>query len=179
VDAVIALLRGVNVGGRVRVPMAELRDVAAGLGLADVRTYVQSGNLVFRSPTGDASGLTAALEARIAERFGHPVRVIARTVGEFAEAVAANPFRDEAVDGTKVHVVFLESAPPADVVARLDPGRSPLDTFVVLGRELYVHYPDGAGRSKLTLDYVERVLEVAATARNWNTVTKLLAMAGG
>ncbi|MEW6581846.1 MAG: DUF1697 domain-containing protein [Actinomycetota bacterium] len=172
----VALLRGVNVGGRAALPMAGLRDLVASLGHADVRTYLQSGNVVLSPATAGAAALERQLEAAIAERFGLDTRVLVRTAAQLEAVVDANPFPAALTDPASVHVLFLARTPAADAVARLDPSRSPTDAFEVRGREVFVHYPHGAGRSRFTGAYVERVLGVAATGRNWRTVTALLAM---
>lgn len=170
----VAFLRSVNVGGRGRLPMAELRAVAASLGLRDVQTYVQSGNVIFDAPPGLDVG--PRLKAALAEAAGLSTSVLVRTTGELDAIAGANPFLPRITDFVQLHVVFLADAPSADRIAQLDPDRSPRDTFVVHGREIYVHYPNGAGRSKLTLDYFERRLRTSGTARNWNTVTKVQAL---
>jgi uncharacterized protein (DUF1697 family) len=172
----VALLRGINVGGQNKVPMPELRSLFASLGLADVATYIQSGNVVFTSPTSDAQDLAASLERRIAEVFGVRARVLMRTAAELEAIAQSNPFPAGKADPTKLHVVFLDRAPAPSAVAALDPGRSPPDEFSVRGREIYLHLPTGAARSKLTIDYFEGRLGVTATARNWNTVTRLLGL---
>jgi uncharacterized protein (DUF1697 family) len=168
-----ALLRGINVGGRVRIPMAELRSTFEALGHEDVVTYLQSGNVVFRAD-GKAPDVATGIERRIAEDFGLDVAVLLRTARELTAIAAGNPFLTEEADLTKLHVVFLESAPARSAMARLDPARSPPDRFSARGRELYLHLPKGAGRSKLTNDYLERTLGTRATARNWRTVSKLV-----
>lgn len=177
-QTIIALLRGVNVGGHARVPMADLREVATGLGLADVRTYLQSGNLLFTAG-GPATSLAGELERAIAEAFGVDTTVILRSAGELAAAAAANPFPQVVAEPTKLHVAFLAGTPADERVAGLDRQRFLPDTFEIHGREVYIHYPDGAGRSKLGLNHFERGLATRATARNWKTVTNLLAMVGG
>lgn len=168
----VALLRGINVGGRNVVPMAELRAVLEDeLALEDVRTLIQSGNVVFR----------CSRKARLAERiadavdaaFGVRPGVVLRTPAELEAVAGGSPFRDTA----KVHVVFLEKAPTSKAAAELDPERSPPDAFALSGRDLYLHLPNGAGRTRLTIDYLERTLGVRGTQRNWNTVLKLLALA--
>jgi uncharacterized protein (DUF1697 family) len=170
-----AVLRGVNVGGKNKLPMSGLRKLLDELDCDDVATYIQSGNAVFRSSLG-LEATAAAIEAGIAERFGLAIRVLLRTPGELAAIAAANPFlgRD---DLARLHVVFLDTAPSSASVAALDPRRSPGDEFAVSGREIFVHYPNGSGRSKLTLDWFERQLGVAGTARNWNTLLKLQELA--
>jgi uncharacterized protein (DUF1697 family) len=168
-------LRGVNVGGKNKLPMSGLRELLDALECDGVATYIQSGNAVFRSTLG-AKAAAEAIENGIEERFGLTVRVLLRTPGELAAIAASNPFlgRD---DLAKLHVVFLDAAPAAAAVAALDPDRSPGDEYAVAGREIFVHYPNGSGRSKLTLDWFERQLGVAGTARNWNTLLKLQELA--
>ena len=170
----LVLLRGVNVGGRARLPMAELRAALSDAGLADVRTHLQSGNLLIREPSDRSIPLAGAVEQVIEDRFGLQVRAMTRTREEVSDVVGRNPFLEPGVSPTTIHTVFLEADPGSSRVAGLDPDRSPPDRFVVSGREIYVHYPGGSGRSKLALDYFERRLGVVGTARNWNTVTKLL-----
>jgi uncharacterized protein (DUF1697 family) len=177
VNTFVALLRGINVGGKNRIPMTELKSSFAALGYEDVVTYIQSGNVVFRSSSSAERKTAAAIERRIAEEFGTEVTVVLRTPTELKSVAERNPFLKGKADPSKLHVVFLTSRPKAKAVAELDPGRSPPDEFKVHGREIYLHLPKGSGRSKLTIDYFERRLGVAATARNWNTVLKLLALA--
>jgi uncharacterized protein (DUF1697 family) len=170
-----AVLRGVNVGGRNKLPMTELRELMESLGCDGVVTYIQSGNAVFATELA-ADAAAGAIEELIGERFGLSVRVLLRTSDELAAIAAANPFlgRD---DPAKLHVVFLEAPPDPDTVASLDPARSPGDEFTLSGREIFIHYRHGSGRSKLTLDWFERSLGVAGTARNWNTLLKLQELA--
>jgi uncharacterized protein (DUF1697 family) len=178
VQTLVGLLRGINVGGKTKVPMAELRAMFESLGYEDVRTYVQSGNVVFRSVFASEPDVKQTIEAAIERAFGLPVPVIVRTPRELEAVIERNPFLADESEPTKLHVIFLDDTPDEAAVATLDPNRSPPDRFTVIGRELYVHYPNGAGRSKITIDYVERRLATRATARNWNTVTKLLGMMG-
>jgi len=172
----VALLRGINLAGRNRVSMPELRSALESLGLEDVVTYIQSGNVVFRSRTGGAQKLAAAVEGAIAGRFGIDVVVILRTPAELAKVAAGNPFLRGGADPSKLHVVFLSGGPGKKATAQLDPARSPPDELRLEGREIYLHTPNGFGRSKLTVDYFERRLGVDATVRNWRTVTKLVAL---
>jgi uncharacterized protein (DUF1697 family) len=174
-----ALLRGINVGGRARLPMPELKALLAGLGHEEVVTYIQSGNAVFRSANGDRDAIAAAIESRIVEAFGLEVAVLLRTPPELEAIVTANPFLGRETDLSRLHVVFLRAEPGPDAAARLDPARSPGDELHLAGRELYLHLPNGSGRTKLTLDYFERMLGIEGTARNWNTLLRLRALAGG
>jgi uncharacterized protein (DUF1697 family) len=173
-ETFVALLRGVNLAGRNRVPMAELRSALESLGLEDVVTYIQSGNVVFRSRGGRAEELASSIEVRIAQAFGLEVVVLLRTPAELSKVAGGNPFLRAGADPSKLHVVFLSGRPAKKAAAQLDPERSPPGEFRLEGREIYLHLPTGFGRSKLTVDYFERCLGVAATARNWKTVTKLV-----
>jgi uncharacterized protein (DUF1697 family) len=172
-----ALLRGVNVGGRSKLSMPALVELCRSLGHEEAASYIQSGNLVFRSSERSAARIASGLEAAIRKQFGLDTRVILRTHEQLEAIAAASPF-DE-----KVHVVFLERAPTAKAIEALDSGRSPGDRFSVEGSEIYLSLAGGAGRTKLTLDWFERNLGVAGTQRNWNTVLKLAeltaARAGG
>ena len=175
----VALLRGINLAGRNRVPMPELRTSFEALGLEDVVTYIQSGNVVFRSSTGRAEELAARIEGRIAEAFRIEVVVVLRTPAELRRIAGGNPFLKRGADPSRLHVVFLSGRPAKKAAAQLDPRRSPPDEFRLEGREIYLHLPNGFGRSKLTVDYFERSLGVDATARNWKTLTKLVALTRG
>jgi uncharacterized protein (DUF1697 family) len=170
----VALLRGINVGGKSLISMAELRALFSLLGFEDVATYIQSGNVVFRSTTADEGAVVAKLEREIAGAFAVSPSVLLRTPGELEAIAASNPFLSRKADLSKLHVVFLDRAPAASAAAELDPERSTPDEFALEGRELFLHLPNGAGRSKLKLDYFERVLGVRATQRNWNTLLKLI-----
>jgi uncharacterized protein (DUF1697 family) len=170
----VALLRGINVGGKSVVSMAELRVLLSSLGFEDVATYIQSGNVVFRSPTADENAVVAKLEREIASAFDISPTVLLRTPGELETIATSNPYLSRDPDLSKLHVVFLERAPASSARAKLDPQRSPPDEFAVQGREIFLRLPNGAGRSKLTLDHFERVLGVRGTQRNWNTVLRLL-----
>ncbi|MEO8511906.1 MAG: DUF1697 domain-containing protein [Chloroflexota bacterium] len=172
----VVLLRGINVGTGTRVPMAELREVAEGIGLTDVATYVQSGNLAFTVATLDEARLASSLEAAILTGFGVRSPVMIRTGAELATVASSHPFAADEERPALLHVVFLRAAPAKEDLARLDPARSPADRFTLDGREFYLHYPNGSGRSKLTLDYIERRLGTVATARNWKTVQRLATM---
>jgi len=171
----VALLRGINLGARNKVSMADLRELLTGLGAEDVTTYVQSGNVVFTSPAAIAK--PAAIEARIARDLGLDLTVLVRTPAELERLVARNPFTKKATESKQLHVTFLADSPPASRVKELDPERSPPDEFRVVGREAYLYCPNGYGRSKLSNAYFEQKLGVAATTRNWNTVTKLAELA--
>jgi uncharacterized protein (DUF1697 family) len=170
----VALLRGINVGGRSLVSMADLRTLLTSLGFEDVVTYIQSGNVVFRSPITDEDEVTAKLEQEIAGAFDVSPAVLVRTPDELETIAAANPYLARGAELSKLHVVYLDRVPATSAAGELDPERSPPDEFTLRGREIFLRLPNGAGRSKLTLDYFERVLGVRGTQRNWNTLLKLI-----
>ena len=178
--AYVAFLRAVNVGGKNKVPMAGLRDALTAAGLDEVATVLQSGNVVFRL-RGSAGAAAKLIAGTIGECFGLQIGVVIRSAAELAAVAATNPFLDTEPDrdARTLHVAFLSKRPAAAAVAKLDPHRSPPDAFAVRGREVYLSYPDGSGRSRLTLDYLERALGVTGTARNWRTVQRLQALLGG
>ncbi|WP_368565686.1 DUF1697 domain-containing protein [Pseudoxanthomonas sp. UTMC 1351] len=164
----IALLRAVNVGGTGKLPMAELRTMCEAAGFAQVRTYIASGNVVFTS-TFAAKQVKASLEAALAAYAGKPVGVLVRTPAEMAQVLAANPFPGAASNRTVA--IFLDAPPPADALATVKHRK---DEEIVLGkREIYVHYGDGMADSKLVIPVAK-----TGTARNMNTVAKLVEMAG-
>jgi uncharacterized protein (DUF1697 family) len=171
--AYVALLRGINVGGKAKLPMADLRALLETLGHADVVTYIQSGNVVLTSPAKEAK-VAGDIAAGIKKEFGLQVPVIVRTRAQLAKVVAGNPYLKSGADPSKLHVTFLAAKPTAAAIAKLDPDRCPPDEFVVRGREIFMLLPNGMGRTKLTIDYFEKRLGTQGTARNWNTVNKLL-----
>jgi uncharacterized protein (DUF1697 family) len=174
----IALLRGINVGGHAKVAMAELREVATALGLEAPQTLLQSGNLVFRSAGRSAAELETALETAIAAQFGQAIDVMVRTAAEWADAIAANPFPDAArADPSHLLLVALKEAPTPNAEAALRAAIVGREAVSPRGREVYVTYPDGIGRSKLTNTIIESRLGTRGTGRNWNTVLKLAALA--
>jgi uncharacterized protein (DUF1697 family) len=166
----VALLRGINVGGRGRVAMADLRELVASLGYEDVATYVQSGNVVFTGESIDA----AALEAAIEERLGVSSAVVVLSREELERVVADNPWPDEK-DGKHLHAIFTAGEPDADVVSAAQEKASGGDEARIVNGTLYMHTPNGLGRSKLAAGLSRKGPE-DGTARNWTTVTKLLAM---
>jgi uncharacterized protein (DUF1697 family) len=163
----IALLRAVNVGGTGKLPMADFKAICEAVGCAKVRTYIASGNAVFESRRSEA-GVKAALEARLAEYAGKPVRVLMRTRGEMAAVLKANPFPEAAANRTVA--VFLDAPPPVDTIDAIA-GRN--GEQVELGRrEIYVHYGDRMAGSKLKIPAAK-----TGTARNMNTVARLIELA--
>ncbi len=175
----VALLRGVNVGGRNILAMSELAALFEEAGCEGVRTFIQSGNVLFAATEALARQLPGRIASRLEERHGLRVAVIPRTAAELGRVLARNPFLGAGANPKRLHVAFLSAAPGRAAVARLDPARSPPDAFAVEGREIYLSLANGAGRTRLTNDYLERTLGVSSTLRNWNTVQKLAAMMGG
>lgn len=179
----VGLLRGVNVGRGNRLPMADFRTSVAGLGYTDVATYVQSGNVVFRDGRdavgeADEATIAARLRAVLADSHGLSVPVVVRTAAELAAIDGSHPLDDGTVDPKLLHVAFLSGAPaPADI-DRIDATEWLPDRWVLEGRHLFLAYPNGSARSKMTIDRFERAWGVTATARNLNTVARLVAMAG-
>jgi len=172
----ILLLRGINLGPTKRVPMGELRELFSTGGFEDVRTYVQSGNVVLRSDLSPEE-LEQQSERLIAERFGFDVPVIARTREELAGVVDRNPLGGVAVNPKRYQVSFLATELEESVVEQLAAVAASGERLVADGRELYAWHPNGVARSKLWAKLAGTGLGVKATARNWTTVTTLLAMA--
>jgi uncharacterized protein (DUF1697 family) len=181
----IALLRGINVGGNKKVSMAELREVVASLGHTGVSTYIQSGNVLFSTQETDSAALAAGLEQAIAGKLGMQAGVVVVSRDELARVAAANPYPDEP-NPRNVHAVFLPREPEAGLVdavaaaGKQVAAKGSRDTARFIGRVLYLHTPDGFGRSELALLLGKSAGPMAArqggTARNWATVTKLLAL---
>ncbi len=177
--AYVALLRGINVGGKNMLPMKDLVALCSNAGCSDVKSYIQSGNLVFRAKPTLAPRLPDLIAKAIADQFGARVPVVVRSADELRRVAKGNPFLRAGADVGTLHVAFLSDLPSAARVAVLDPNRSPPDQFTVRAREIYLHCPNGLGRSKLTNQYFDSKLEVTCTMRNWRTVLKLLELAGG
>jgi uncharacterized protein (DUF1697 family) len=171
-QAWVALLRGVNLGARNKVPMAGLRSLMEEIGAEDVQTYVQSGNVVFRSALA-RDELVRRIERKLRARFGVDADVVLCTKAELARIVAANPFAEGETDPKRLHVTFLAQAPDRGRMAELKGERFELDRFHVTRAAVYLHTPQGYGRTKLSNTYFERKLGVRATTRNWRTVTTL------
>jgi uncharacterized protein (DUF1697 family) len=176
VDAYAALLRGINLGGR-QLPMKELVAMFERAGCTNVRSYIQSGNVVFRAQQKIAAGISAVVEKAIRTRFKYDAPIVLRSASELATVARKNPFLAAGADPKSLHVAFLAAIPPSASVAVLDPKRSPGDEFVVKGRDVYLRLPNGVGKSKLTNAYFDSKLGTTSTIRNWATVLKLLEMA--
>ncbi len=167
------MIRAVNVGGRRKMRMAELRDLCGRLGLADVQTYLQSGNLIAGTSLGPEA-VSRLLVDGICSAFGYSeVQVFVRTAEQLGALIDANPFLDGRRDKTKLHATFLASPPRPDALGALDPSRYAPDEFSLGSQVVYVHCPGGYGRTKLNNGFFERKLRQPATTRNWKTVCTL------
>ncbi len=174
----VALLRGINLGPNRRLPMADLRALLTGAGYEDVRTYVQSGNIVLAGP-GKAADVERELQKLITERFGFEVPVIVRSRAQLARIVAGDPIEGGAQDPKHYVVTFLAEKPSAGAIARLRELARESEQLMTSGREIYTWHPDGQARSKMAVALTAKGLGANATARNWTTVTTLLEMASG
>ena len=172
------LLRGINIGPRNRISMPELRALLEGAGFDDVRTYVQSGNVVLSSDRSP-EGVAREVERLIRKRLGLDIAVVVRTRAELGAVVRRNPLGDVAKNPKRYQVTFLAGKLGRPVVKQLEAAAAQSERFVVAGREVYAWTPDGIARSKLWAMLAGKQLGVTATARNWTTVAKLLELAGG
>ena len=170
----ISLLRGMNVRGQRRVRMKELRALYESLNFNNVRTYIQSGNVIFDSHKSSISGLTNTIETAIEQTFGFSVTTLIRTKKEFYNLVESNPFLDECNgDITKLHVTFLSDTPSSSSVIEIKEVDYGSDQLFISGKEIHLYCPNGYGRTKLSNSFFERKLGMSATTRNWKTVTTL------
>jgi uncharacterized protein (DUF1697 family) len=172
----IALFRGINVGGHNILPMKELASVLESIGLLCVRTYIQSGNVVFQSNTTDVQKLSNAISTAVATSHGFSPRVLLLLAQALREAIASNPFPDGVAEPKTLHLFFLASSPANPKVEHLASLRAVREEFRLIDKVLYLHAPDGIGRSKLAAN-VEKAMGVPATARNWRSALKILSMA--
>jgi len=172
----VALLRGINLGSRNRIAMAELRAALEAAGFGDVSTYVQSGNVVLSSGA-KPQAVARAVAAAIAERFGLDIAVVVRTRAELAAVVRNDPFGHAVDEPKRFQVTFLDAPLSREVAAKVEATAVGGERVVVAKREVYAWHPAGVGRSKLATLLAGRSLGVTATARNWTTVTTLLELA--
>ena len=174
----ISMLRGVNLGPHNRIKMDALRATYEAVGLKDPRTYVQSGNVIFRTKEKNTRKLAIKIQDAIEKGFKFRPAVIVRTIDELRHAIAATPFdaRRDLHPG-KILVTFLADDPPREAATKLATLKSYPEEIHLLGRELYIYFPNGAGKSKLPWSQVEKLLKVNGTARNWNSVSAMLKIA--
>ena len=173
----ISMLRAVNLGPHNRIKMDALRELYQSLKLEDPHTYVQSGNVIFRTNQKDAAKLAKKIQSAIEKTFGCSPAVLLRTTTELKKTIAANPFAGRDFEPGKILVNFLAAEPGAEAEATLANLKKYPEELHLKGRELYIYFPNGAGRSKLPWSQVERLFKVSGTARNWNSVTQMLAIA--
>jgi uncharacterized protein (DUF1697 family) len=175
----IALLRGVNVGGKNILPMKSLAAVCESQGCKSVKTYIQSGNIVFNAAAKTAANFPSLLKAQIKKDFGFETTVILRSVAEWRAASENNPHLKPGVDTKFLHVIFLADEPDLTNVVKLNPVCEKDEAFTLRGKEIFLYLPNGAGRSKMASYAFDKVLRTVGSMRNWQTVTKLLALAEG
>jgi uncharacterized protein (DUF1697 family) len=172
--AFVSLFRGINVGGHQAIRMGELKDLHESLGLKDVVTYIQSGNVVFTSDDADLPRLPKQIEDGFEINFGFHVEVFVRTSAELRDIIEKNPFQNQQSKESKWVVVMFLAARPDDTVQEdlLKTYAGPEEIFII-GKEMYIYYPNGIGRSKLSNTFIEKKLKTVGTARNWNTILQL------
>jgi uncharacterized protein (DUF1697 family) len=168
------MLRAVNVGGTSRIKMDALRAVYESIGLRDVRTMLQSGNVVFRSAIADRQQLVQRITQEIERQLALKVEVILRTLAEIASIVDRGPVLSPRADKSKLHVMFLSAVPEAAAQTALVKWHKGPEMLELRGPEIYLYYPEGVGRSKLSGGVMENKLDTSGTMRNWNTLEKLL-----
>jgi uncharacterized protein (DUF1697 family) len=175
---IISMLRGVNVGGHNKIKMEALRALYESMRLRDAQTYVQSGNVIFRTDERDLARLARRIEDGIERKFGFRSDVILRTAAEMKEVIAKNPFaKRRGIEPGKLLVSFLASDPGEEGREKIRQMKCDPEEMRVEGREIYIYFPNGAGRSKLNWAGLGKMLKTPATGRNWNSVTKMLEMA--
>jgi uncharacterized protein (DUF1697 family) len=175
----VLFLRGINVGGKHTLPMKRLAALATKAGGANVETYIQSGNAVFTAAKDVAEALPPILEKLIEAEFGFGTPVVLRSADALQRVIKGHPWAAAGAGPKACHVVFLKDPPARADAERLDPGRSPGDSFAWLGQEVFLHLPNGTARSKLTNDYFDRTLKTVGTIRNWATVKEMARRAAG
>lgn len=174
----VALLRGINVGGKNKLPMKSLAEIFAEAGCEAAQTYIQSGNVVYRAKADVARQIPVTIAKIIADRHGLTVPVITRRADALCTIRDSNPFIAAGEDQAKLHVAFLADKPSKAMVAALDPDRSPPDQFILSGSEIFLFCPNGLARTKLTNAYFDSKLRTTSTVRNWKSVLKLCELAG-
>lgn len=175
-ETYIALLRGINVGGKV-LKMADLKQAVAGLGFEDVRTYLQSGNMVFKAKTAPNAELVGRIAAAIKAHQAMDVKIMVRSIRDWDRVISGNPYSQAEEKPKTVHAFILDDQPGKDRIAILRTKDAGSEEWTIAGDVLYLHTPDGFGKSVLG-NLVERTLKVPMTARNWNTVKALKELAG-
>jgi uncharacterized protein (DUF1697 family) len=175
----VALLRSVNVAGHGRLAMADLKQSFVALGYTDVSTYIQTGNVIFHSPSKSLPKLVLAIEQQLEHDFGDTPAVILRTAPDLVRVLAASPFPKKGADPSRHHVTFLAEPPDKQHLTAFAAPASGQDEMAIIGQEVYVYTPDGYATTKLNGTLLERRLGVVSTTRNWNTVARLADLVGG
>ena len=174
----VSMFRGLNLASHHRIRMEPLRALHEELGLAEPQTLLQSGNVVFRAEANDLDALAARIESGFERRFGFRSAAILRTVAALRDVVARNPFADrKGIEPAKLAVTFLALDPGAELRKKVLTIKTDPEELRIAGREMYIYFPNGMGRSKFPMALIEKTLGTTGTARNWNTVTKLLELA--
>jgi len=169
------MMRGINVGGQKIIRMENLRGSFEALGFRRVRSYVQSGNVIFEAPKDSSNSFSGRIREKILDEYGFSVPLILRTSGEMQKLVSDNPFlKQVGIDRSKLHVTFLSVLPAKAALGRLNALNGDPDQFRVKGREVYLYCPNGYGRTKLSNTVFEKLLSIDATTRNWKTVNRLV-----
>jgi uncharacterized protein (DUF1697 family) len=177
VTTLIALLRGINVGGNNKLPMKELSALLTGMGLHDVQTYIQSGNVVFRCDIKNKTTLAAKISAAIKTQHGFAPHILLLEAADLTKAIAGNPYPEAEAVPKSLHLFFLDEVPQQPDLKTLETIKADNERFKLVDKVFYLHAPDGVGDSKLAAR-AEKLLGVAASGRNWNTVCKLAEMVG-
>lgn len=169
----VAFLRGINVGGKNQIKMETLREMCAALGYENVKTYINSGNVIFETSQPDDETFAARIESAIEKKFALKIKVIVRTIDEIKDIIANNPFDGQFENDKDLHVFFLDEELPAEKCELLLANNNENERFTVLGREIFCHLRVSVLDSLMGKDYIGKKLKVSATARNWRTVNKI------
>jgi uncharacterized protein (DUF1697 family) len=170
----VSLFRGINVGGHQAVRMDDLKDLHEALGFKDVVTYIRTGNVVFSGEDADPAQLSQQIEDGFAQKFGFQVKITVRTSAELQEIIANNPFQNQPLKELKwVVVLFLTNRPESIALEEIRKVYTGPEELYLSGQEMYIYYPNGIGRSKLSNTLLEKRLKASGTGRNWNTVLEL------
>ena len=174
----ISILRGINVSGQKKILMVDLKKLYESLKFSEVKTYIQSGNVVFKSDSKISDiQLARKIEKAISAKYKFEVPVIIRTKEELEKILSQNPFtKEKSIDPKKLHVTFLSETPDREKVVQIKEVDFSPDQFIIKGKEIYLHIPNSYGETKLSNKFFENKLKVSATTRNWNTVNKLFEM---
>ncbi len=173
-ETYISFLRGINVGGNKKIKMDDLSDLYESLGLINVKTYIQSGNVVFNTVNLKPDELEQKIETAVRNTFGFDVKVMIRTKGELKKIIKKNPFSEEYFN--HLHVMFLSGIHADPPIKELDEVKDDFEEYFISGKEIYIYYHNGVAKTNLSNGFIEKKLNVSATTRNWNTVNRLAEM---